>query len=93
MTRRNVRESPQSLVTNLLMKVHEQSRQSPERAPFWRDGQWRCEFHTNDGTPRLKVFSGATCVHEELIPSKSTAEQRSAELKREFVASRRRADD
>ena len=86
-------EARKNLVSNLLRKVHEQSASSPERAPFWRDGRWRCEFHKNDGSPRLKVFQGDVCVHEEFVQGRSTPEDRSNELKRVFSQSLRGGED
>jgi hypothetical protein len=85
MSPREPKEPRQALVTNLLKKAHEQSKQSPERAPFWREGRLRCEFYKVDGRPRLKVFAGEVCVHEELVQGKPTAEERSDELRREYV--------
>ena len=83
----------ENLVNNLLRKVHEHSISGPERSPFWRDGRWRCEFHKNDGSPRLKVFQGEVCVHEETLQGRSTPEDRSNELKRVFAQSQRGGDD
>lgn len=70
---------------NLLRKIHQESRNSPERSPFWREGQWRCEFYARDGDARLKVFSGERCVHEEPVQGRARADARAQELRREVL--------
>jgi hypothetical protein len=77
-----------TLAESLLMKVHEQSEEGPERSPFWREGRWRCEYYRTGGSARLKVFSGESCVHEEVVQG-SSADRRSLELKKVFLESRR----
>jgi hypothetical protein len=81
------------LVESLLRKVHEQSLQSPERSPFWRDGPWRCEFYGSQEPARLKVFRGDACVHEELLSGRGEADQRCRELKRVFLQSQRSGEE
>jgi len=76
---------------NLLRKVHQESRNSPERSPFWREGQWRCEFYARDGDTRLKVFSGERCVHEEPVQGRARADTRAQELRREVLEGPRHA--
>ena len=70
------------LIATLIRLAHEQSSASPEPAPFWREGPWRCEYHSTTEQPRLKVFSGERCVHEEPVPGKAAADARSRELRR-----------
>jgi hypothetical protein len=77
-----------TLAEALLLKAHEQSSQSPERSPFWREGPWRCEYHRSGPSPRLKVFSGDSCVHEEAVQN-TAADRRSLELKRVLLESQR----
>jgi hypothetical protein len=72
-----------TLVEGLLRQAHEQSRNSAERSPFWREGPWRCEFHRRPGDERLKLFSGASCVHEEPVQDPARADARAQELRRE----------
>jgi hypothetical protein len=69
------------LVASLLRRAHEQSLESPEPAPFWREGLWRCEFHRTGGQDRLKVFQGDRCVHEEIVEGQSGARARCDELR------------
>lgn len=83
-----VDEPRRTLVDSLLRKAHEQSADSPERTPFWREGRLRCEFHKHDGPPKLKVFSGDVCVHEEVVHGR--AEERCSELRQTFVARQQR---
>lgn len=64
------------LVASLLRKAHEESLESPERSPFWREGAWRCELHCQDGQERLKVFRGDRCVHEEIVEGQARARAR-----------------
>ena len=68
-------------VDTLLRKIHQESRNSPERSPFWREGRWRCEFYAADGDARLKVFSGDRCVHEEPVQGRAGADTRAQELR------------
>ena len=89
----NPESDRRALEGTLLKKVHEQSSTSPERAPFWREGEWRCEFHKRPGDERLKVFSGANCVHEESVPSQAAADARARELRRVVMQSRRAGRD
>jgi hypothetical protein len=76
-----------ALVDGLLRRLHEQSSASAEPSPFWREGQWRCEFHRRPGDERLKVFSGARCVHEEAVQGRAVADLRAQELRRVVVQS------
>lgn len=69
----------------LLRRLHEQSTDSPERSPFWREDGWRCEFHKQGGPPRLKVFKGEECVHEEVVQGRA-AEDRCYELRDAFLS-------
>ncbi|MGH9309978.1 MAG: hypothetical protein ACRD1U_11430 [Vicinamibacterales bacterium] len=78
-----------ALIDRLLRQAHEQSRKSAERSPFWREGEWRCEFYKQPGDARLKVFSGEQCVHEERVQNHAAADRRSKELRRVVVQSRR----
>jgi hypothetical protein len=82
-------QDPKKLVQSLLQRVHEQSAEAPERSPFWREGQWRCEFYNSGQPARLKVFSGEACVHEESVQSRAVADDRARELKRVFLQSQR----
>jgi hypothetical protein len=76
------RDDPQTkLIASLLRKVHEQSLDSPEPSPFWREGPWRCEFHRQTGEDRLKVFRGDRCVHEEIVEGRARAHTRCHELR------------
>jgi hypothetical protein len=77
----DVNEQRSRLVRSLLERVHKQSETGAERSPFWREGSWRCEFH-NHPDPQLKVFRGASCVHEERVQNAANAEARSRELRR-----------
>jgi hypothetical protein len=77
-----------ALIDGLLRQAHEQSKRSAERSPFWREGEWRCEFHTQSGDGRLKVFSGEQCVHEERVQNGTAADTRARELKRVVLQSR-----
>lgn len=70
-----------ALIASLLRKVHEQSLDSPEPSPFWREGDWRCEFHRQAGQERLKVFRGDRCVHEEAVQGPARAHARCDELR------------
>ena len=81
-----------ALAQSLLRRAHEQSSQSPERSPFWREGPWRCEYYRSGGPERLKVFSGESCVHEEVVQDQSP-ERRARELKRVFLESQRAGRD
>jgi hypothetical protein len=71
-----------TLIDALLKRLHEQSSTRAEPSPFWREGQWRCEFHRRDGDERLKVFSGDRCVHEESVQGRAVADRRAQELLR-----------
>ncbi len=82
-----------TLIDRLLRQAHEQSRRSAERSPFWREEEWRCEFHRQPGDERLKVFSGEQCVHEERVQDKTIADTRSQELRRVVLQSRRAGYD
>lgn len=88
MGNRDEDEGRKALVDALLRQAHEQSRGSAERAPFWREGEWRCEFHKRPGDERLKVFSGERCVHEEPVQGSSGADSRAQELRRVVVQRR-----
>jgi hypothetical protein len=85
-------EERRTLVDGLMRQAHEQSRHSAERSPFWREGTWRCEFHRQAGDARLKLFSGARCVHEEPVQDRARADVRAQEL-RTAVRARQRGDD
>ena len=75
----------QAQIDHLLEHLHQQSRKEPQRAPFWRQGYWRCELHVDGTAARLKVFNRELCVHEEPIEPGPTAEARIRELKEKFV--------
>ena len=77
----------QKLIADCLQRLHDHARSAdlPERSPFWREGEWRCELHRGTGVPRLKVFRGASCVHEE-VTDPSSADSRMHELKARFVS-------
>ena len=75
-------QSRKELVDVLLRRAHEQSSNGAERQPFWREGSWRCEFYKSAGTDRLKLFSGARCVHEEIVKDAAGATERAQELRR-----------
>src|SRR4029453_14319778 len=75
-------ESRKALIAALLRRAHEQSRASAERSPFWREGQWRCEYYTTPGPDRLKLFSGGRCVVEEPVSGSSRAGRRARGLRR-----------
>ena len=75
-------------IDELLRRAHKESLEGPERSPFWRDGAWRCELHLGDRRPRLKVFAGRTCVHEEPTVPGATATRRAHELRAIFVSRR-----
>jgi hypothetical protein len=79
-------------VEGLLRLAHEQSLHGAERSPFWREGPWRCEFHHRPGDDRLKLFSGASCVHEERVQDRARADARAQELRRE-VRDRQRTSE
>jgi hypothetical protein len=82
------------LVRSLLQRVHAQSGTGAERTPFWREGNWRCEFHNQPGgDPLLKVFRGASCVHEEPVQNATTAEVRARELRRLTIQSAHAGQD
>jgi hypothetical protein len=85
MTPPNLDEPRETLEDSLLRKVHEQSAHSPEPTPFWRQGRWRCEFYKQDGPPRLKVFKGEECVHEEVVQARGAVEERCRALKQTFL--------
>ena len=70
------------LARSLLRRAHNQSATTPERAPFWREGPWRCEFYRQPGHGRLKVYKGERCVHEEAVQSHTQATRRCDELRR-----------
>jgi hypothetical protein len=74
-----------ALVDRLLSQAHEQSVRGAERAPFWREGVWRCEFHRSAEPERLKLFSGDRCVYEEAVQGAARADVRSKELRRAVV--------
>lgn len=78
----NLDRAREAMEDNLLRKIHQESQNAPERSPFWREGHWRCEFYAQDGDPRLKVFSGSRCVHEEPVQGRAGADVRSQELRR-----------
>jgi hypothetical protein len=78
-------EDRKTLVERLLRQVHEQSINSAERSPFWREGSWRCEFYRSPETGRLKVFSGDRCVHEESVQGQAVADARAQELRRAVI--------
>jgi len=78
-------EDRKTLVDRLLRQAHEQSMNSAERSPFWREGPWRCEFYRNAETGRLKVFSGDRCVHEEPVQGQAVADARAQELRRAII--------
>jgi len=95
MTPPNLKDQPKeqtTLAQALLQRAHEQSAESPERSPFWREGPWRCEYYRSGGPERLKVFSGDACVHEEPVQDQS-ADRRARELKRVFAESQRAGRD
>jgi hypothetical protein len=75
-------ESRRALIDALLRRAHEQSQASAERSPFWREGQWRCEYYRTPGPDRLKLFSGDRCVLEEPVQGSASADQRAQELRR-----------
>ena len=75
-------ESRKALIDLLLRQAHEQSLTSAERSPFWREGQWRCEFYRSQDTDRLKLFSGDRCVLEEPVQGPASADARAQELRR-----------
>jgi hypothetical protein len=75
-------ESRKALIDGLLRQAHQQSLTSAERSPFWREGQWRCEFYRSPDTDRLKLFSGDRCVHEEMVQGAASADIRAQELRR-----------
>lgn len=77
-------EERERLIDGLMRRAHEQSRCSPERSPFWREGKLRCEFHRQPGDERLKIFSGERCIHEEAVQSRSAADARARELREEL---------
>jgi hypothetical protein len=89
MTPFDVERQHETLVENLLRKVHRQSLDGPARSPFWREGPWRCEYYESQGPARLKVFRGEACVHEEVVSNTETAPERCVELKRVFLESQR----
>ncbi|MGH9370968.1 MAG: hypothetical protein ACRD15_05500 [Vicinamibacterales bacterium] len=78
-----------TLIDRLLRQAHEHGSTSAERSPFWREGEWRCEFHKGPGDERLKVFSGERCVHEESVQGTEVAAKRSQELRRVVIQSQR----
>jgi hypothetical protein len=78
-------EARRALVDHLLRQAHEQSINSAERSPFWREGPWRCEFYKSPGTERLKLFSGDRCVHEEIVQDTAGATLRAQELRRAVI--------
>jgi hypothetical protein len=84
-------EDRKALVDRLLSQAHEQSVRGAERSPFWREGPWRCEFHRNSQTERLKLFSGERCVYEEPVQGVAGASVRSKELRRAVVQGDRAA--
>jgi hypothetical protein len=75
-------EDRRALIEALLRRAHEQSRASAERSPFWREGQWRCEYYRTPGPDRLKLFSGERCVLEEPVQGGASADRRAQELRR-----------
>jgi len=78
-----------ALIDSLLRRAHEQSLAAPERAPFWREGTWRCEYYRGAGDDKLKVFRGGRCVHEEVVPPGPQAHARSQELRQAVIRERR----
>ena len=71
----------QAEIDRLLKLTHLQSIAGPERAPFWRDGSWRCELHLSAGETLLKLFNGDSCVLQEPTSRGAIAHRRAVELR------------
>jgi hypothetical protein len=90
MTDSGGRDDKDEVLAALTRKVHEESLDSPEPSPFWREREWRCEFHRSGGQERLKVFRGQRCVHEEIVTGRARAEARCDELRQVLMHDDRR---